>query len=83
MAGLLHPQYQSVTHPRKGGGVEEGVGRLVVSGMEVSSKHLQEDGGTAITTALQRWGMGTLAGEGDLNRKPQHPHTTMISPFGR
>lgn len=38
MAGLLHPQYQSVTHPRKGGGVvEEGVGCLVVSGMEVSS----------------------------------------------
>lgn len=85
MAGLLHPQYQSVTHPRKDGGGERELAAWLCQGWRYRQpKDLQEeDGGTAMTTALQHWVMGTLAGEGDLNRKPQHLHTTMISPFGR
>lgn len=83
--GFCIPNISQLPIPGKmGGGERELAAWLCQRWRYRQPKDLQEeDGGTAMTTALQHWVMGTLAGEGDLNRKPQHLHTTMISPFGR
>lgn len=62
-----------------GGEVTEGVSLWVVSGTVTISLGPKAEG-VAVAVASQCWGMGALAGKGDLSGEL---HNTMMSPFGR